>query len=129
VSSVLQRRKAQQAELIELGRRFADRARAELGAVTAWIYGSVARGDFNLWSDVDVLLVATRLPEDPLERFRLLIHWAPPGVEPKGYTEAEFRRLLQKQTRHILAMLRPRILLVDDLRLEAQLPPETEAPP
>jgi len=127
VSSVLQHRKVQQAELIALGRQFADRAKAELGEVTAWIYGSVARGDFNVWSDVDVLLVAARLPEDPLERFRLLIHLAPPGVEPKGYTEAEFRKFLQQRKAQVLAMLQPRILLIDDLHLEAQVSRATEA--
>ncbi|GBC84288.1 hypothetical protein HRbin11_00713 [bacterium HR11] len=129
MSSVLQRRKAQQAELIALGRQFAERAKAALGAVTVWVYGSVARGDFNVWSDVDVLLVAARLPEDPLERFRLLIHLAPPGVEPKGYTEAEFRRFLQQRKAQVLAMLRPRILLVDDLHLEAQLSKAMDARP
>ncbi|MCS7312633.1 MAG: nucleotidyltransferase domain-containing protein [Acidobacteria bacterium] len=128
MSSVLRRRKTQQAELIALGRQFADRARAALGPVTVWVYGSVARGDFNVWSDVDVLLVAARLPADPLERWGLLIRLAPPDVEPKGYTEAEFRKILQNRKVQVLAMLRSRILLVDDLQLEAQLSKETEAP-
>jgi len=37
----------------------------------ALVYGSYARGDFNEWSDIDVLLVVEdNLPRNPLEETR-----------------------------------------------------------
>lgn len=54
--------------------------------------GSVARGDFNRWSDVDVLVIADALPTRPLDRLELLLAGAPPGVQPIAWTPAEFAR-------------------------------------
>ncbi|MBC7098391.1 nucleotidyltransferase domain-containing protein [Candidatus Bipolaricaulota bacterium] len=89
----IEARVARQRELVSLARRFLVEARRALGPLTAWVYGPVVRGDFNLWSDVDVLVVAKGLPQRPQDRFGLLLELAP-GVEPKGYTEEEFRGLL-----------------------------------
>lgn len=61
-----------------------------LGAV---VYGSAARGDFNLWSDVDVLLIVARLPERQLDRLDLL-QPRPARVEPMAWTPAEWRNQL-----------------------------------
>jgi len=43
-------------------------------SVTAVLVDSYARGDFNLWSDVDVLLISDSFPERPLERLKMLTH-------------------------------------------------------
>lgn len=45
------------------------------------VFGSVARGDFNLWSDIDVLVVADNLPERWLDRLGRL---APLGKNTAG---------------------------------------------
>lgn len=50
----------------------------------------LARGDFNLGSDVDVFLVAENLPAHLLARNGLLFQFRPPGVEhergiPRGF--------------------------------------------
>ena len=89
--------------------------------MTAWVYGSVVRGDFNLWSDVDVLVVADKLPIRPQDRFGVLLELAPPGVEPKGYTKPEFLRLLRKKDPQLLGALKARELLIDELGLEEEL--------
>jgi len=117
----IEARRARRCELLNLARRFVERARRELGPLTAWVYGSVARGDFNLWSDVDVILVAGELPNRPQDRFGMLLEFAPARVEPKGYTVAEFRRLLAKLDHQLLGALGQRELLVDELELEREL--------
>lgn len=49
--------------------------------------GSVARGDFDLRSDV--VVAAARLPERALDRATLLLADVPAGIQPVGYTRAE----------------------------------------
>ncbi|MCX7844552.1 MAG: hypothetical protein N2507_04370 [Candidatus Bipolaricaulota bacterium] len=82
---------------------------------------AVARGDFHFASDIDVLLVAPELPPHPLRRLALLYRFVTPGIEPKAYTLAEFQGLLAKRDAQLLAMLRVRALLRDDLGLEPAL--------
>ncbi|MDT7896840.1 MAG: nucleotidyltransferase domain-containing protein [Armatimonadota bacterium] len=118
---VLRRRKAQKEERIATARTYAERLRQRLGALTAWLYGSVARGTFKDWSDIDVFIVAETLPSHPLQRNDLLYQDAPIGIEPKGWTKAEFERGLAKRDPALLAMLKDRIVLVDDLGLEDAL--------
>ncbi len=118
---MLERRKAQQRERIERARRYMEAVRKELGKVTAWVYGSVARGTFKAWSDTDVFIVAERLPDHPLQRNDLLYRFVDSGVEPKAWTKEEFLKALLKGDGQILAMLRDRILLADELSLEPLL--------
>ena len=79
---------------MEMAQAYAERLRERLGKVTAIVYGSVARGDFNLGSDVDILIVSEGLPLHPLERMEVLYSCHEPPLEPKGYTPAEFHALL-----------------------------------
>lgn len=118
---VLRRRKAQQEERIATARTYAERLRQRLGALTAWLYGSVARGTFKDWSDIDVFIVSETLPSHPLQRNDLLYQDAPIGVEPKGWTKAEFESRLANRDPALLAMLKDRVVLVDDLSLEDAL--------
>lgn len=39
---------------------------------TVILIGSYARGDFNLWSDVDILLISESLSGNPIERLKAL---------------------------------------------------------
>lgn len=95
----LRERKENWERLKGLAEQFAESAHAALGKVTVWIYGSVARGDFNFWSDVDVLVVAEKLPDRPLERLEMLIQFAPPMVEPIGYIKKSLSVCWQYATR------------------------------
>ena len=117
----LEARRARRRELLALAARFVEEAKKALGPITAWVYGSVARGDFNLWSDVDVLVVAEELPNRPQDRFGALLEFAPSRVEPKGYTLAEFRELLARLDPQLLGALSRREVLVDELGLEGEL--------
>ena len=85
-----------QNELIQKAKDYVKELSAKLEIVEAYVIGSVARGDFNDGSDIDVVIIARNLPKNPLERMKLLYENIPALVEPKAYTEQEFSKLLQK---------------------------------
>lgn len=88
---VLDRRRAEQAGLVARARRFADALDPKLGVRAVVVFGSVARGDFHDSSDVDVLIVADRLPGRVLER-NAAVGLPPPRVEFVAWTPDEWRR-------------------------------------
>ena len=55
------------------------------------VFGSVARGDFNVWSDLDVLVVAERLPDRWDDRLKMLWVDRPPRLSPLAWTPDELR--------------------------------------
>ena len=83
------RRRAERSERIDSARSWAARLAGRVPVEAVVVIGSVARGDFNRWSDLDVLVVADRLPPDPRARLELLAHGAPPGLQPVGCTTHE----------------------------------------
>lgn len=93
----LQRRLQEQAQLLEIARRYARKLSERLPVRWAIVAGSVARGDFNAGSDIDVLVLSDALPSHPLRRAELLYDAAVGGVEPKGLTVAEFARELRRR--------------------------------
>lgn len=93
--SVIERRRREREELLDRARAFADRLGPELGVRAVVVYGSVARGDFNLWSDVDVLVVADHLPERSIDRWGVLGD-RPGRVEPVAWTPGEWSRQMDR---------------------------------
>ena len=86
---VVAARIAQQEALIERARAWAADLSTRLPGLRAvTVFGSVARGDFNKWSDIDVLVIADGLPADYLAR-RDAVAPAPPGIEPVLWTPDE----------------------------------------
>ncbi|MGI8900679.1 MAG: nucleotidyltransferase domain-containing protein [Nocardioides sp.] len=57
-----------------------------LGIRAVVVFGSVARGDFNVWSDIDVLVVADNLPARRLDRLGA-IDPRPGPVQPLAWTQ------------------------------------------
>ena len=84
-------------------------------SVTAVLAGSYARGDFNLWSDVDVLLVSDSFPESPLDRLKMVD--PPEGVEVIPLTRRDFYRLVKKKNPLVVDAQKYGIILRDDLGL------------
>ncbi|UZX15739.1 nucleotidyltransferase domain-containing protein [Thermus sp. PS18] len=95
-SEALRLRMATWEALLEEARAYATRVRETLGEARVYLYGSVARGSFNLESDIDLLVVSPHLPKDPLERFLLLQGLNPGRVEAKGLTPEEFTKAMAK---------------------------------
>lgn len=96
---VVVRRRAEQARLVATAAEWASRAGPALGAQAVVVVGSVARGDFNKWSDIDVLVVAEELPATWAERSALVggTH-RPPGVEVIAWTPTELVTRLRRGT-------------------------------
>lgn len=90
VRDVLERRHAERRALVDRARRYVEGLPGELGLLAAVVFGSVARGDFNRWSDVDLLLIAEAIEGDPLERAERL-EPRPPRVRPIAWTPDEWR--------------------------------------
>jgi len=82
---------------------------------TVMLVGSYARGDFNLWSDVDVIVIA-EFNNRPIERLENTDH--PPGFEVIPLTPKEFIRLIEKKNPIALEALNTGIVLRDDLDMK-----------
>lgn len=106
----------QRDELIEKARAHVNALEERVGIVAAAVVGSVARGDFNLWSDIDVVVVATALPPRLPERLELLGDGAAPGVQVIGFTLDEFRAARRKKNKLVMDALETEVVLKGDLR-------------
>ena len=100
-------------ELSDAAQRLAKR----LGKVSVLLHGSYARGDFNLWSDVDIIIVSDAFNNVRLlDRYELVKGLLPDKAEPILWTPGEAEILLQKPAwRH--ALRRGVVVLRDDYSL------------
>lgn len=85
---------------------------------TAILVGSYARGDFNLWSDIDILLISENFKGRPLKRLKTID--APQGFQIIPLTPNEFKRLLTKKHQLAIEAAEHGIILRDDLKLVQQ---------
>ena len=88
--------------------------------MTAIIIGSTARGDFNQWSDIDLVIISDRFPENPIDRFRMVELRILPGIEPIPLRTADLMRLVEKKA-PVLEDMVEGIFLVDDLGIRRVL--------
>lgn len=82
---------------------------------TAILIGSYARGDFNLWSDIDILLISNDFKEGPLDRLKALD--IPPGFQVIPLNPKEFKKFLTKKEHLAVEAVEAGIVLRDDLEL------------
>jgi predicted nucleotidyltransferase len=68
------KRKRFLAEWRERVKRLAQEARRLLGDARVLAFGSAVRGDWCVESDVDVLIVSSKVPSDAIERVKLKMH-------------------------------------------------------
>jgi len=85
---------------------------------TVILIGSYARGDFNLWSDVDILLIA-HFEGNVLQRLKNINH--PPGYEILPLTPNEFYRLMKRRDPLALDALTYGVVLRDNLGITKML--------
>ena len=112
ISERLRERERALSEAVE----FAKCVKGKLGRVTVILYGSYARGDFNEWSDIDVLVIAEQLPENPVERLSLIEDCMArvAGVEPLLLTPDMVQRMRGKNLA-VREAFEKGVVLVDDL--------------
>ncbi len=95
----------------------AQRLAKQLGKVSVLLHGSYARGDFNLWSDVDLIIVSEAFNDiRPLDRYELVEESLPDRAEPILWTPKEAEALLQKPAWR-QALRRGVVVLRDDYSL------------
>ena len=107
---VKQRRRLREKVIEEAGRW----ARSLPFKATAVLIGSYARGDFNLWSDVDVIVIS-EFRGNPLQRLAQIDF--PPGFEVIPLTPEEYRRLVEKGDHLAVEARRYGVILRDDYRI------------
>jgi predicted nucleotidyltransferase len=88
---VVERRRSERSALIADAERFVHELADRLELRAAVVIGSVARGDFNRWSDVDLLVLADALPDRALDRLTLF-EGRPGRVQAIGWTPEEWKR-------------------------------------
>lgn len=88
---VVARRRAERQVLLDLARAYVNGLGRDLMVRAVVVVGSVARGDFHVASDVDVVVVAYRLPADPAERWQRVAsrHGI---VQPVAWTPQEWQQ-------------------------------------
>ena len=87
---------------------------SKIGKFTGVLYGSMARGDYNVWSDIDFPVISDKLPENPLERLEFLYSLTDTPIEVKGYTRSEFLRMIETRNPVALDSLVEGKVIVDD---------------
>ncbi|WP_069806781.1 nucleotidyltransferase domain-containing protein [Vulcanisaeta thermophila] len=115
ISWVIRERERAREEVIREVMEYVMKLRARWGKLTAILYGSYARGDFNLWSDVDVILITEHFRgREFITRCVELID-APPRLEPICWTPEEARKAMKKPW--WIEALKNSIVLIDDYGL------------
>ena len=100
--------------------RAASRLAEVLGRVSVLLHGSFARGDFNLWSDVDLVLVSEVFRGvRHLDRYELVWRLLPPRAEVVAWTPEELKQALEKPA--WLAAFRRGVVVVRDEHGVAEL--------
>ncbi|MET1101549.1 MAG: nucleotidyltransferase domain-containing protein [Pyrodictiaceae archaeon] len=114
---------------LEKARITAERLAYRLGRVTAILYGSYARGDFNLWSDIDLIVVSKAFEgARPLDRYDMVSDLLEANVEPLLLTPNEFIKALSKPSWR-QALSSGSAIIRDDYGLKALLKEKANTSP
>ncbi len=82
---------------------------------SAILIGSYSRGDFNLWSDIDILIIGN-FSGNPVERLKNIDF--PPGYEIIPLNMEELNKKLIKKDKFIIDSFRDGIILRDDFNIK-----------
>lgn len=114
---IIKERKKTREKIIKKAKKWAQSLKIPC---TAILIGSYARGDFNLWSDIDIVIISPTFKGNPIERLKTIN--TPPGYEIIPITPQELNKLLKKKEPLALEILKQGITLRDDLKIK-QRPP------
>ena len=84
--------------------------------VTAILVGSYARGDFSLWSDIDIILISDSFEGNPIQRLKELN--VLPAYQIIPLTPEEFKRLLEKKDPLAVEALKIGVILREDVKID-----------
>ena len=95
---IIKERRRKRIEAIQLAKKFVKCVSKYFNIMRAYLIGSYARGDFNIWSDIDVILIVDSPPESPLKRLDTikdcLLKY--PSIEPIIIGLQDYERLKKK---------------------------------
>lgn len=78
-------------------KRYVEDIKEKIGLKLAIVFGSYAKNNFSYGSDVDILLIAQKLPEPAIKRFQILTDPnLPIQIEPFAYTPREYRKMVKE---------------------------------
>lgn len=112
---VVKRRVKEREEVVERAREYALSLK---GSYSVFPVGSYARGDFNVWSDVDLVVIG-EFEGGVLERLEELE--APPRFEVIPLTPAEALRVAEKGNPLMVELVEKGLTLRDDFRIRDAL--------
>jgi predicted nucleotidyltransferase len=80
------------------------------------LHGSIARKEFGLGSDVDLIVVSDNLPDKIMDRIKLLyeIDETKAPLDIKGYKSKEIRKMIKKGNPLIMDAMEDGIILFAD---------------
>lgn len=108
---IIEKRMNQRNDILHNAIKYADSLKFKC---TAILIGSYARGDFNLWSDIDILIIGD-FQGNPLQRLKNIDF--PPGYETILLTIDEVNKLKSKNSKFIKDAFNDGINLRDDYLL------------
>ncbi len=114
----IEERKRMMANAVRLAEETAMKIVERYPESTIILIGSYGRGDFNIWSDIDILIIVDKnLPKNPLKRIDLIQDIINPNVEPHIITLEEYKRLLDKKNPYLLNAIKEGKPLIDNLKI------------
>ncbi|MHA1834647.1 MAG: nucleotidyltransferase domain-containing protein [Candidatus Baldrarchaeia archaeon] len=117
---ILRERRRERQRRIKLAREFVEEVADSIGSLTAVVIGSTSRGDFNAWSDIDVVIISDVFNANPLKRFDSLIPFIKPGIEPIPLRTVDVYRLAEKKAPVVKEIVEG-IVIRDDLGIIKKL--------
>ncbi len=97
-------------------KRFVQRVITFLKPNTIILYGSMARGDYGVGSDIDILVIAENLPDNFDRRLRMMaeLNDTTAPIECLAYTPEEFEEMLERMHPTALYALDDGIIIYDN---------------
>ena len=108
---IIERRRAEREQVVN---RALEYARSLKFRCSVFLIGSYARGDFNLWSDVDIIIVGD-FAGNPVYRLKNLDF--PSGFEIIPFTRAEIISSINKKRKFVEEISLHHVVLRDDLSI------------
>jgi len=122
LARIIKERKRERDKVIEIVKNFSKELKDAFNKVTVFLVGSYARGDFNVWSDIDVLIVIEDCNVGVKERYSKVIpillrsrEYA--SIEPTILCLEEFRRGVVKKNPIVIEALSNGVVIIDELNL------------
>ncbi len=96
-------------ELFEKINRFVDKLTSHISIKKVYLFGSVARNDFNEGSDIDLAIIGD-FKERFLDRPDRILEMTELPIEPVCYTEKEFEEMKRKGNPFVKEILKGKLL-------------------